>query len=170
METPTDGGRTTMPDMDIPKMTLPRLRGGRAFLGNLSKTGNVSIAAAAAKVARANVYATRRRHEVFAKAMDSAREVAADLLEAEALVRATVGVEEPVYQDGKLVGTVRRPSDTLLIALLKAARPDKYATRYITRVLPGDRGGGVAEALRGLLDHAAGGTDGNGSHEDERSD
>ncbi len=53
----------------------------------------------------------------------------ADLLEDEAVRRAKDGVEEPVYQGGKLVGHVQKYSDTLLIFLLKGAKPEKFRER-----------------------------------------
>src|SRR5262249_4954507 len=47
--------------------------------------------------------------------------------------RALVGWDEPVYQGGKLVGHIRKFSDTLLIFALKAERPEKYRERYEPR-------------------------------------
>ncbi len=49
-----------------------------------------------------------------------------DTLEAEAFRRGHDGYEEPVYQGGEQVGTVRKYSDTLLIMLLNGAAPAKY--------------------------------------------
>lgn len=48
------------------------------------------------------------------------------MLEQEAYRRAVEGVEEPVYQGGELVGTVRRYSDKLLEFLLRGRRPQVY--------------------------------------------
>ena len=56
-------------------------------------------------------------------------ENAADLLEEEARRRAHDGVDEPVWFQGVQCGTVRKYSDTLLIFLLKGAKPDKYRER-----------------------------------------
>ena len=63
----------------------------------------------------------------------------ADMLEDEAVRRAKDGVERPVYQGGKLVGHVQEYSDTLLIFLLKGARPEKYRDR-VQRELSGPGG------------------------------
>ena len=41
-----------------------------------------------------------------------------------------MGIDEPVYQGGALVGTRRFFSDTLAIFLLKAHRLEKYRERY----------------------------------------
>ena len=48
------------------------------------------------------------------------------MIEAEARRRAVDGVDEPVYYQGKEVGTVRRYSDVLLIFLLKGLRPQRF--------------------------------------------
>jgi hypothetical protein len=70
----------------------------------------------------------------YAEAFEASRDEAAQVLEDEAVRRAQQGVEEPVYQGGKLVGTVQRYSDTLLIFLLNGARPDKYKQRSSVEV------------------------------------
>ena len=49
--------------------------------------------------------------------------MARDNLEAEAYRRAVEGVERPVYQGGRLVGTVREYSDSLLTIMLRARHP-----------------------------------------------
>ncbi len=71
------------------------------------------------------VHLSRRRDEKFARAWDRALDSATDRLEQEAVRRAVDGVDEPVYQGGKKVGSITRYSDTLLIFLLKANR-DKF--------------------------------------------
>ncbi len=43
--------------------------------------------------------------------------------------RAVEGVDEPRFHDGQICGHVRKYSDTLLIFMLKARRPDKYKER-----------------------------------------
>ncbi len=70
----------------------------------------------------------------YVAAFATAREEAADRLEREAIRRAVDGAEKPVYQAGKLVGTIREYSDTLLIFTLKGLRPEKYRERYDQRV------------------------------------
>jgi hypothetical protein len=108
------------------------------FLKELSNAGNVSAAALKAKVDRATAYAARDHKDktepgarldaiAFARSWDNAMEVAIDALEAEARRRAVEGVDEPVgWYKGEAGGKVRRYSDTLLIVLLKAHRPEKY--------------------------------------------
>ena len=55
-----------------------------------------------------------------------AKEAAADVLEGEGFRRAVRGWDEPVFYEGRRVGSKRRYSDQLLTLLLKAARPDKF--------------------------------------------
>ena len=115
-----------------------RLTGRRKqhFLEVLAECGNVTAAAAAAGVARCVPYEHRKTDDAFAKAWEEAEEIAADRLEAEAWRRGVEGVEEPVISLGKVVEgadgeplMIRRYSDTVLLALLRAHRPEKYRER-----------------------------------------
>ncbi len=61
------------------------------------------------------------------------------MLEAEARRRAVEGVRKPVYCRGEIVGTVKEYSDTLLIFLMKGARPEKYRDNVrVERTGPND--------------------------------
>ena len=99
------------------------------FLKELAKRGNVTAAAKAAKIGRRTAFDYKAADPEFAQAWAAAMEEAADRLENEAFRRAHDGVSKPVFQMGGKVGTIREYSDTLLIFLLKGARPDKYAER-----------------------------------------
>jgi len=68
--------------------------------------------------------------ETFDAALALARSLHCDRLEAEIYRRAHEGVETPVYQNGRMVGTKRTFSDLLLIFAAKGAMPDKYRERY----------------------------------------
>lgn len=103
-----------------------------AFCETLRDTGNVTASAEAAGISRAHAYKMRGENEEFAAAWDEALEQAIDSLEQEARRRAMEGWDEEVYQNGGLVGTKRRYSDTLMCALLNAHRPDKF--RYNAKV------------------------------------
>lgn len=100
-----------------------------AFIKELCRTGNVSSACRKAKISRTVAYEDREADPVFGAAWAEALEVAVEALELEARRRAEKGVLEPVYQGGVRVGAVRRYSDTLLIFLLKAHKPEKYTQR-----------------------------------------
>jgi hypothetical protein len=108
---------------------MAQLKKGR-FLEVLAATGNVQRAARVARCARRTLYRYRACDPAFRQAWEQALGVAMDLvLEPEALRRAVEGVERPVYQGGKQVGTIREYSDTLLIFLLKGGKKEKYAER-----------------------------------------
>jgi len=81
-------------------------------LAALRKTGNISASCRAADISRTTFYNWRKNDEDFAAAVLVAMEDAVDVLEAEARRRALVG------------------SDTLLIFLLKGAKPEVYRERH----------------------------------------
>lgn len=99
------------------------------FVALLSDYGNVSRAAEEAELNRAYLYRLKSEDEAFSAAWDEAARVGAARLEDEARRRAVEGWQEPVWYQGDQVGTVRKYSDTLLICLLKAHHPEKYADR-----------------------------------------
>ena len=102
----------------------------RAFLSAYRETCNVFRACQVAKVGRSSHYRWLEEDPGYRKAFDLAKEQAADLLEGEAYRRAVEGVEKPVgWYKGQPGGYVREYSDKLLIVLLKATMPDKYASR-----------------------------------------
>jgi hypothetical protein len=102
------------------------------FLQALADTGSVTTAVAVAGTSRTRVYELRKADPAFASAWEEAEEIATDRLEDEARRRAVEGVAEPLVSAGKLVRDaddqpiiVRRYSDHLLLALLKARRPSR---------------------------------------------
>lgn len=96
------------------------------FLELLAQTGNVTMSATEAGVHRRTAYRARASSKKFAADWDEAVEEAIDLLEAEARRRAFSGVDKPIFHAGTKIETVKEYSDTLLIFLLKAHRPDKF--------------------------------------------
>lgn len=93
------------------------------FLTALRKGLTISDAAQSAGAHRASFYERRSADPKFRSAWEDALEEGTDVLEAEAFRRAVKGVERPIFQGGKQVGTVRERSDRLLEFLLKARRP-----------------------------------------------
>lgn len=81
------------------------------FLSALSRTASVTAASQAAGIGRRTAYNWRDADEAFAAAWDDALESGTDALEDEAVRRALDG------------------SDTLLIFMLKARRPEKFKER-----------------------------------------
>jgi hypothetical protein len=123
----------------------------RAFLAAVAKTGNITRAAAIAGCSRQRHYQWLYRIEEYEKAFADAMDQAADLLEAEARRRAVEGVIEPVFYQGATVGAIRSYSDTLLIFLLKGARPEKFRDRHHVEH-SGKIDGGSSDALSLLAD------------------
>jgi hypothetical protein len=125
----------------------------KRFLNSLRKYGNVSKAARAAGVGRRTAYEWREEDKAFAAAWDGALEEATDALELEARRRAHEGVERVKVFHGQIIMvpkldrkgnpivdqrtgepvmvplTEHEYSDTLLIFLLKAHRPEKFRDR-----------------------------------------
>ncbi len=114
----------------------------RAFLAAFAECGNISEAAKIAEINRMSHYHWLETDERYAVVFDQATEIACDHLEAEARRRAVEGVNEPVFYHGEVCGTVRKYSDTLLIFLLKGARPDKFRDNATIRHT-GPNGGAI---------------------------
>jgi hypothetical protein len=116
------------------KTTVPDW--GPAFLGSLARTANIRAACVESGATRSAVYRRRDGDGAFAEAMAAAIEDATDGLEMEARRRAVEGRERPVFgSGGPGVGTVRvgsvvEYSDTLMVLLLKAHRPEKYRENH----------------------------------------
>lgn len=110
----------------------------REFLELLAGNGNVTVSAEACNLNRRELYRRRDEDGEFAAEWDAAMDEAADHLEAEARRRATEGlVQKKFDKDGLPVIDPetgeqyfeRSYSDTLLIFLLKGARPEVYRDR-----------------------------------------
>lgn len=101
-----------------------------AFLDALSDAGgNVSLACKIAGFSRRAAYEWREEAPEFARLWDAAVENGTDALEDEALRRAHDGTLKPVFFQGVACGEIREYSDTLMIFMLKARRPDKFKDR-----------------------------------------
>lgn len=98
----------------------------RTFLRHLAETGNVSAAARAAGLDRAEAYRRRQYNAHFAGQWQAALDEALDLLEGQLRERAMTGTEKPVFYGGKACGSVRNYSDSLAMFLLRAHRPGVY--------------------------------------------
>lgn len=102
----------------------------RAFLTALAQTANITESARLAKITRQRAYDLRESSEEFRQAWGDALEQACDGLELEARRRAERGVSKAIFYKGKPIGTEINYSDTLMIFLLKAHRPEKYRERF----------------------------------------
>lgn len=68
----------------------------------------------------------RKENEIFADEWAEAVETGVDRLEEEALRRAKDGVLEPTFYKGGIVGHTRKFSDSLMMFLLRGAKPERY--------------------------------------------
>lgn len=99
------------------------------FLEYLSETGNIGEACRAAQLSRKQVYQARKDPN-FARLFQEAHDLGVQAIEDEAVLRATKGVNEPVFWKGRRVATIRKKSDLLLMFILKAKRPELYRDNY----------------------------------------
>lgn len=113
-------------------MVTPEVRA--RFLRNLRDTGNVSVSARAVGVSPGHMRVLRTREPDFDADWAEAEMEAADALEEEARRRAVKGTAKGIYHKGALVARERQYSDQLLIRLLEANKPDKFANRNKTEV------------------------------------
>ena len=126
--------------------TTEKTRHSRAlFLEHLRQSANVTASADFALVDRSTVYRWREEDAAFALAWADTLEAATDALEAEARRRAMDGVEEYLTgKDGLIRDSDGRPvmqrrySDTLMVQLLRAHRPDKFRDRSTVDLNVGD--------------------------------
>ena len=110
--------------MSMPTSRTPE--GDALFFAALENGHPVRAACAAAGYARRCVYRWRKEDEEFAKSWADALAVAVDLLEEEADRRGRDGYDEPVFFQGEVCGARRKYSDALLLARLKALKPEQY--------------------------------------------
>lgn len=117
--------------LDVYEIAHPKKR---AFLLAYALLGTVTHAARAAGISRRTHYdwidSADAESEIYKKAMQDAHEQGIDSLEREAVRRAVEGIDKPIIRDGQIVGTVKEYSDTLLIFMLKGAKPNKYRERF----------------------------------------
>jgi hypothetical protein len=85
--------------------------------------GVVTRAVKCVKVSHPQIYAWRKEDPEFAKAWAAAIDIGADVLEQEVHRRAVEGADVPVIYQGEITAWYKQASDTLLMFLLKARRP-----------------------------------------------
>lgn len=101
----------------------------RKFLRALAKTGCIADACRAAGIARETAYAHQAKDAEFARHCELASHMSATDVELEAWRRGVVGIEEPIFSYGKVVGTRIRRSDAILKVLLQGSNRKKYGPR-----------------------------------------
>jgi hypothetical protein len=96
------------------------------FLAQLSDTANVSVSAKVCGLSRSTVYEWRDSDETFRAAWDAAVQRGTEALIDEAVRRGKDGVTKGIYYQGRRVDDLTEYSDTLLMFMLKARRPELF--------------------------------------------
>lgn len=114
----------------------------KKFLAAYAECGNITHAAELSGIDRHSHYLWLDKSEKYRTMFEAAHHQAIEHMEQEARRRAMLGVEEPVFYQGMEVARVRKPSDTLLMFMLKGALPDKYRDN-VRNELVGPGGGPI---------------------------
>jgi hypothetical protein len=153
-----DSAVTATPFDGIPlESSRNRLAGWSAerqklFLTVLAETGQVHLAAAAARLSVRSAQALRVRSPAFNAGWRMAEQMAVGRLSPLAFDRAINGRVEQVYHDGQLVAERRVPSDKLLMWLLARLDPRRFALPWEQRGGDADPQAEAAAAFPALLD------------------
>jgi hypothetical protein len=123
----------------------------KLFLTVLAETGQVHLAAAAARLSARSAQALRVRSPAFNAGWRMAEQLAVGRLSPIAFDRSINGRIEQVYQGGELVAERRVPSDKLLMWLLARLDPKRFALPWEQRG-DADPQAEAAAAFPGLLD------------------
>jgi hypothetical protein len=122
------------------------------FLVAFAEYLSIRKACEVAGISRSTYYGEWRQSEDFKQRVADAEQDAVDLAAEELLRRAVRGVEKPVFYRGSKCGAIREFSDTLLLAFMKAHRPELYRDRAsvehsgkvtLEQVLDASRGDGA---------------------------
>jgi hypothetical protein len=127
-------------------MNEAKLR-ARAFLDAVAESGDITSAAAKAKISRRAHYRWMETWKGYPQAFQRARERFADAVRAEAKRRAIDGWTEPVFYQGEACGAVRKFSDAVLLRLMEANCPEFKRKTEIT----GADGGPVQTRIEVIL-------------------
>ena len=105
----------------------------RLFLTVLAETGQVHLAAAAARLSARSAQALRVRSPAFNAGWRIAEQMAVGRLSPIAFDRSINGRIEQIYRDGELIAERRVPSDKLLMWLLARLDPKRFALPWEQR-------------------------------------
>jgi len=105
----------------------------KLFLDLLKSGESASIAAQKCHISVRNAYRLREKNAKFAKLWSESVDYCVESAETELRRRAVDGVDVPVFFKGEKTGTKKEFSDQLLLAYLRANRPEKYRDRSEVR-------------------------------------
>jgi len=126
----------------------------RRFLTILADTGQVSLAARAVGVSPRSAYRLRHhpKGREFRIMWDKALYLATDRLAALAFERAIEGTPHQIWKNGELVAETRKPSDRLLIFLLRRLQARTFGVQSSDRAMWDDRDAHARRTLPRELD------------------
>jgi hypothetical protein len=135
---------TTCTKSSVKSGTIPRKGGpgGRntdvskhpAFIERLATTHDVGAACVASGLPWRTAYYHRQTITSFAADWEEALKRACQAAHGELYQRGVVGWDEPVYQGGEEVGTIRRKSDKCLGKFLEHNMPEIYSTKSLVEL------------------------------------
>lgn len=97
------------------------------FLEGVSRSNSITKVCAELNLSRVVVYAMKAQDSVFKQRLFDAQTIGVDAWEDEAARRAFDGVERKVFHQGVQIDTIKEYSDSLAIAMLRGAKPERYA-------------------------------------------
>jgi hypothetical protein len=95
--------------------------------------GIIAVTCRATKIVRSTIYTWLGEDPEFAAAKEEAEREAIEQLEGEARRRAFKGVTKPVFYQGTECGSIREYSDSLMMFILKAKKPE-YRDRVTNEI------------------------------------
>jgi len=104
------------------------------FLQSLAVGNHITQAAKDAKINPCTARRRRAEDPAFAAQWKEARTIGKEELEAEANRRAYHGTDRPIFHAGVVVGHVKEYSDRLLMFLMRAEDPEKFAKMTKTQL------------------------------------
>ncbi len=108
----------------------------RIFLNTLANTGRVTEAAEMADITPRSAYRLRNHPQgtAFAKAWDAAMMRASGRLLSVAMERAISGTPQVIWREGRIAAETARPSDRMLMFLLRHLNPGVFDSRDAAKV------------------------------------
>lgn len=99
------------------------------FFEGICRTNNITQVCLELNLSKPVIYAMKAQDPDFRKRLSMAQTIGIDSWEDEAARRAFGGTDRKVFHQGIQIDTVKDYSDSIAIAMLKGAKPERYATR-----------------------------------------
>ena len=107
------------------------------FLEGVCRTNNITQVCIEMNLSKTVIYAMKAQDPEFRQRLYAAQTIGIDSWEDEAARRAFSGTDRKVFHQGIQIDTVKDYSDSIAIAMLKGAKPERYATRNSNETILG---------------------------------